>query len=189
MAVQEVLVSPAGPPPAARALAGVMQVLQLAGKLLLVGWVLVALAVVLFSFGPSLFGYQALIVRSGSMEPAIPTGSVVVDQPVPPNTLQVGDVITFETHDGGVSVVTHRIAEITEAGPSPVFRTKGDANTTIDPTYVRYVNVGWKVIAVVPKAGYLFNALAQPAARGVLIGVPALLLTVSFLRDIWRPRR
>lgn len=162
---------------------------RLTGTLVLGGWVLIALAVVLFSFGPRAVGHQVLIVRSGSMEPAIMTGSVVVVQPVPPSALDVGDVITFEPADGTGKVVTHRIVEIVEEGASPTFRTKGDANNALDAFPVRYVNTGWRVIGSVPYAGYLFNALSRPEARAILVGVPALLLGASFLRDIWRPGR
>lgn len=156
------------------------------GMVVLAGWVLIALAVVLFSFGPRVFGHQVLIVRSGSMEPAIMTGSVVVVQPVSPNALKVGDVITFEPADGTGKVVTHRIVEVVEESSAPTFRTKGDANNALDAFPVRYVNTGWRVIGSVPYAGYLFNTLSRPEARAVLVGVPALLLGASFLRDVWR---
>ena len=56
------------------------------GKVLGVGWAVTAFAVIAFSLLPRVAGYQMLIVRSGSMEPAIRTGSTVLVQPVAPTT-------------------------------------------------------------------------------------------------------
>lgn len=55
---------------------------------------------------PSVLGYQMYIVLSGSMSPAIETGSIAVVKPVAPESIQVGDVITFD--GGSSSVTTHR---------------------------------------------------------------------------------
>lgn len=158
---------------------------------LLVGllWVLAALAVAAFSFGPRAIGYQALIVRSGSMEPAIRTGSVVLVQPVPASSLKVGDVITYERAGETVIVVTHRIVGILQGGPTPTFQTQGDASGAPDPYTVTYPGTGWKVIWTLPFAGYFFNSLAHPLARALLVGVPAAILSISFLADIWRGKR
>lgn len=163
--------------------------LRWTGLVLVATWTITAIAVVLFSLGPRAFGRQTLVVRSGSMEPAIPTGSVVVVRPVRPETLRIGDVITFERSDGDVAVVTHRIVDVLRSGPSPIFQTQGDANAAPDPMPVQYRNQGWLVTAVVPYAGYFLNALSHPLARAALIGIPALLLVASFLRDLWGPGR
>lgn len=152
-------------------------------------WIASAVAVVALSTVPRLTGHELFIVRSGSMEPAIQTGSVVVVRPVLPATLRAGDVITFDRTDGLAVTVTHRIVAI-EGNPSnPTFRTKGDANANEDPVPVSYTGMGGKVVASIPYLGYVQNALSQPLARALLIGPPAVILTWSYLRDLWRPRR
>jgi signal peptidase I len=156
---------------------------------LLVCWTLAACAVVGLSVVPRLFGAQILIVRSGSMAPAIPTGSIVVVRAVPPATLRVGDVITFERAEGIVATITHRVVAVEGNPASPTFHTKGDANAAEDPVTVTYAGMGGKVVASVPYLGYVQNTLGQPLARGLLIGAPAVALTWSYLRDLWRPRR
>ena len=176
-------------------------VLRTAGTVLLTFWILCAVAVMGFSFAPRLINHQLLIVRSGSMEPAIRTGSVVLVRPVPPQTLTVGDVITYERPDSQDMIVTHRVVEVLDptasaalpgspavpvGGAGPAFRTKGDANGVADSYAVQYRDTGWKVVASVPYAGYFYNALSHPSARALLVGVPAVLLSVSFLRDLWR---
>ena len=159
------------------------------GRVLGVCWAITAFAVIAFSLLPRLAGYQMLIVRSGSMEPTISTGSTVLVQPVAPATLRVGDVITFERSDGPPVMVTHRIVEVLDAGPPPTFRTKGDANTTVDPYTVTFHSTGGKVVFAVPYAGYFYNALAMPGVRLVMIGVPVVFLSGTFLRDIWKGGR
>ena len=162
----------------------------LIGNATLVLWVMVVLTVIALSQGPRLAGYRLFIVRSGSMEPSIPTGSAVLVRPVPPEMLRVGDVITFERSEAGLPpvMVTHRIDEVVQPGPPVVFRTKGDANSAPDPGTVSFVGEGGKVEAHLPLVGYALNSLGHPAARLALIGVPALLLGASFIRDLWRGR-
>lgn len=169
---------------------GIRRTLGLFGNAILVVWVVVVLAVIGLSQGPRLAGYRLFVVRSGSMEPAIPTGSAVLVRPVAPETLRVGDVITFERSDAGLApiMVTHRIVEVAQVGPPAVFRTQGDANNAPDPTTVSFVGEGGKVEAHLPFVGYALNYTGQPAVRLALIGVPALLLGASFIRDMWRGR-
>lgn len=54
---------------------------------------------------PRLLGYEVYVVVSGSMEPAIPVGSALYVEIVPPEEVEVGDVIAF--YDRG-AVITHR---------------------------------------------------------------------------------
>ena len=58
---------------------------------------------------PHLLGYEQYVVVSGSMEPAIPVGSLVMAKPVKPAELQVGDVIVFYTERHIDTPVTHRV--------------------------------------------------------------------------------
>lgn len=44
---------------------------------------------------PRLFGYHIYTVISGSMEPAIPTGSLVYIQEMEPEDVEADDVIAF----------------------------------------------------------------------------------------------
>lgn len=103
------------------------------------GWVLFA-AVVLPLFGalvsvhlaksrgdiPMLLGFQLYVVDSGSMEPTLPVGAVILSrQPPHANKLQVKDIVIFKTASG--SIVTHRIIEvITDEQGDVRYRTKGD---------------------------------------------------------------
>ena len=88
-------------------------------------------------------------VYTGSMEPAIPVGSVVVIKPVDPETLKIGDIICFQLSQP--TSITHRIINITDQG----FITKGDANEDPDQWIVKKENVIGKAIFTIPYIGYL----------------------------------
>src|SRR5437870_5307903 len=74
------------------------------------------LIVLLFasSVVPSVLGYRAMIVTSGSMAPAIHAGDAVLVRPEPPSSIAVGDVVTFSiaTMEGrGMGTTTHRVID------------------------------------------------------------------------------
>jgi signal peptidase len=128
---------------------------------------------------PALAGGRTLTVLSGSMEPAIGTGSVVVIRPVAPEELQASDVISFTTQEPGgpVAVVTHRIAEVRKGQDGPEFVTRGDANDTNDPETVRAVNVQGEVWYHVPWFGHLRDVLFS--RTGLMFGAAAVLLVIG----------
>ena len=75
---------------------------------------------------PKAFGYNIYTVISGSMEPAIPVGSLVYVKYQEPETIQKKDVIAFYGAKDASSIVTHRV--VTNKKLSGEFITKGDAN-------------------------------------------------------------
>ena len=88
--------------------------------------ILAALLIIASSF--NLFGYQAYVVKSGSMEPKIKTGSVVINQKT--DSYNIDDVITFKSDPD--SNVTHRIVDIEAKDDSKTYIVKGDANQSVD---------------------------------------------------------
>ena len=76
---------------------------------------------------PSLFGiYQLYSVETGSMEPTLTVGSVIICKKTKyPDRLAVDQIVTFQTLSG--TVVTHRIIETTtNENGNTAYRTKGD---------------------------------------------------------------
>jgi len=111
-------------------------------------------------------------VYSGSMEPAIPVGGIVVVKPVNPETLREGDIICFRFSES--TSVTHRIVNVTDEG----FRTKGDANEGPDQGMVEKENVIGKVIFIVPFIGYLGYFVRTPIGFILLVILPAGLIII-----------
>ena len=124
-------------------------------------------------------------VYTGSMEPAIPVGSVVVIKPVDTETLKVGDIICFKTESEHATTVTHRIFNITNEG----IITKGDANEDPDTWAVRKENVIGKVIAIIPFVGYVGYFVRTPVGFILLIVIPASLIIIMEIRNIAKELR
>ena len=74
---------------------------------------------------PKAFGFQIYTVISGSMEPAIPTGSLVYVRHEEPDTIVKDDVIAFYSNNADGSIITHRV--VSNSPAMGQFITKGDA--------------------------------------------------------------
>lgn len=121
---------------------------------------------------------QALVVTSGSMEPEISAGDILIARPVPAAEIVVGDVVSMSTPALGATV-THRVVEVTADG----FILQGDANATADPQPYPAPEQVWRLAAVVPAAGSVLLSLRNPTTL-VSLGVVVLaLLAASFLPD------
>lgn len=129
---------------------------------------------------------QIKIVESGSMEPTILTGSLVIIKPA--TSYAVGDIITFTSVSADVPT-THRIVAIREASGQKFFMTKGDANEEADTNETALRSVIGKVALVVPYVGFVLDFARQPIGFGLLIVLPALLIIWSELEKIWREVR
>jgi signal peptidase len=78
---------------------------------------------------PDVAGALPLIVLTDSMYPVIQSGDLIICHTEEPENIQVGDVIAFFDPAGnGITIVTHRVIEVTENG----WRTKGDNNNAED---------------------------------------------------------
>lgn len=92
----------------------------------------------------SVAGYSLFRVATGSMEPEIPVGAILVCKEVPIDTLELGDIINYYSREPGHfdRIITHRIIGIT-TGENGALRmeTKGDANLVSDPYFVTEENL------------------------------------------------
>jgi signal peptidase len=149
---------------------------------------LVVLGLVAITIGPRLLPYQALIVRSGSMSPTIPTGSIVFYTKIASAKVKVGDVIAFSKPGDPTEKVTHRVYQIGHSATGEYFTTKGDANGTPDDWRVPAVGTGWIARFHVPAIGYALVDLQSTLARLLLLVIPAILLGAITLYEIWQDR-
>lgn len=133
----------------------------------------VALLLIISIF-PITGNYKVMIVQSGSMEPTIKTGSIVIVKPAP--SYGVGEVITFGPTPKGKIPTTHRIVAETTRNGMAAYTTKGDSNDTADLKEVLQKDVLGKVYLSVPFVGYALAAAKEPVGFLVLIVVPALLI-------------
>ena len=160
--------------------------------------IMAVISVVIFIFGltifvsvlrasagkaPSVFGFSVLQVTSGSMEPEIPVGGIVIVRKVKPDSLKVGDVISFYSNDVDISgkVNTHSIIEIkqSESGEK-IFRTKGDANEYADTAAVFEIDlVGKMIMNLGSVGGSVFDVLRNPTIILIFIVLPLIFITLG----------
>jgi signal peptidase len=149
----------------------------------------VVIGLLALTIGPRLLPYQALVVRSGSMAPTIPTGSVVFYQKVSADKVKVGQIIVFNRPGVTSERVTHRVYKIATGPTGRYFITKGDANGAADDWQIPAVGTGWVAGFHVPVVGYVLADLQSTTARLLLLLIPALGLGLITLYEIWRDRR
>lgn len=118
------------------------------------------------------FGYQIKSVLSGSMEPAIQTGSVIsIKETGADHHFAKDDVITFITDDD--MIVTHRINQVQNDGKSYI--TKGDANDAVDLEPVRQENIiGMYSGFTIPYLGYVANFVNSGKGAALLFILPGI---------------
>lgn len=128
----------------------------------------------------SLFGYKAFIVLSDSMSATdFSAGDLVLSKEVDPATLQVGDIISFQSTDPDNygEVVTHKIRELTtDENGNPGFITYGTTTDTNDENIVTYDFVLGKYQTKLPGVGKFFQFLKTTPGYIVCIFLPFLLL-------------
>ena len=124
-----------------------------------------------------LLGYEVKVVKSGSMEPAINVGGIVVVAAA--QSYKVGDIITFGADTWRRIPVTHRIVEVVPTGMTTSYRTKGDANEEPDNKLVRHGDIIGKVAFDLPFVGYAINFARTPIGFILLVGIPALLIVLD----------
>ena len=130
---------------------------------------------------------QLLTVVSGSMQPALPLGSLVVVVPRDADAVRIGDVITFSPPGDDMRTVTHRVVDVQGTGGDVSVRTRGDANQVPDPWTLHFpTGRAWVVVADAPWVGRPWLWLAQPMHRELVLVPAALLVTLMWLTTIWR---
>ena len=131
---------------------------------------------------PKAFGYNIYTVISGSMEPAIPVGSLVYVKYQEPETIQKKDVIAFYGAKDASSIVTHRV--VTNKKLSGEFITKGDANQTKDMNPVNYNNYMGKVVLSIPVIGGIAQSLTTGSGKIALFCLIAFILLLEILGSL-----
>ena len=132
-------------------------------------------------------GYDVRIVQSGSMEPVISTGSVVVIRAE--ERYAVGDIITFTGSSRDGLPTTHRIIADTVQNGELAYTTKGDANETADIEPVRLSSILGTVLVSIPYLGYVLDFARQPLGFALLIGIPAALIFIEEGSNIYKALR
>jgi signal peptidase I len=155
-----------------------------------IGWaVLVAGALLaLVLAGPIALGDHPHTDLSGSMEPVISPGDVVMDEQIAPWEAKVGDIVTFRDPQEQSKLLTHRVVSIRGQGSTLGFVTQGDANNTQEHWQVPATGQIGRVMYTVPWVGHVAVFARTKLGWMLMIGIPLLLIALEEMFRIWRPR-
>jgi signal peptidase I len=135
-------------------------------------------------------GYAPIVVLGGSMEPTYHIGSILFVRRVNPESVHVGNVITFASPSNVAgregTLTTHRVVSIDRSSGQPVFRTKGDANSSDDDWSVPADTVVGQGVFTVPYVGYFSNFVRSRTGFLALVIGPGILFVILEILSIVR---
>jgi signal peptidase I len=136
---------------------------------------------------PTMAGYKLMTVLSGSMEPAIHVGDVIIARTASPaDEIREGDVITYRTRENPNMLITHRVISITKTAGRTTYLTKGDNNPGADTAGVTpdqlVAMYRWRL----PYFGYLVQFIRKPLGIVLFVILPGLYLIGMELRKMWQ---
>lgn len=154
----------------------ISKVLDISGNLLLVLVILICVPLTV----PRVLGFNIYSVISGSMEPAIPTGSLIYVKDATPTELQKGDIIAFYGTENQGSIITHRVFDNRIVEGELI--TKGDANDKPDVNPVKFTSVIGKVTYHIPFIGVIGQFVSNTIGKvfiGLLIALKLIFSIIS----------
>lgn len=134
-------------------------------------------------------GYSVFRVVTGSMEPTIPVGALLLTEHVTMQEVQEGDIICFLAQESAIlgKMMTHRVVGIyTAIDGSLFFETKGDANLSMDGYFVTESNFVGEVIWYTGETNVLtgiFSFFTNKIGFLACILIPCLVLSGLILKD------
>ena len=138
---------------------------------------LVAVAMVVSAL-PISDNFQIKVVQSGSMEPDIKMGGLIIIKPT--SQYKIGDVITFsgnfKNNKGESLPITHRIVEMGVTSGEPFYVTKGDANGNSDTRHIAQREIIGKVLFSIPYLGYVVETSRRSYGLFAIIIIPAAII-------------
>lgn len=157
----------------------------------LLAWLYLYLLVLLgawLAIGMLATGWQPLVITSGSMQPTLRPGDVVlIAEPSGPVAQRT--VITFEAAGDPNQRITHRVYEVGDGA----YVTKGDANPTIDSERVPFESVEGVGRLVVPLVGLPMLWAQQGDSAALLswavVSLASLAVALSSAGSLWRRDR
>lgn len=130
-------------------------------------------------------GIRFYSVLTGSMEPALPRGSLVLaKEPNEGFNPKSGDILTFQQPGSPDRLITHRLIGTAQVGPATFYKTKGDANNSPDPWQVSYGQIKAKEIFSIPILGNLVTLLNTKTGIALFVLVPVAILAFQDVYQI-----
>ena len=153
---------------------------------LLIAFILVSFALsVTFTYYRSqnklvnIFGYSVCYVITGSMEPELQVGDVILIKEMSADQILEGFIITYESRSGSMAgnYITHRVDSVQEPlteNDEYYFRTKGDANSVVDAEIITIDQIKGVYQKKLPLLQFIVSMLSNPIIFIFAIIIPLL---------------
>jgi len=171
-------------------LATVKNVLKVLKNVVCVTIIVFLVAIVAFTFfqrvtnaTPNILGFSFFRVSSGSMMPALEIGDIILCKQVPPETLQIGDIVTYNGTKGELAgkVITHQVVSAPyETQGVYHIQTKGIVSGAINDPEITQDQLLGKMITKIPFINEVYNIFITP--WGLLIFI--FLLCILFSSEV-----
>ena len=122
---------------------------------------------------PMPFGYGGAVVLSGSMEPVMSKGDLIIVSESKP--YDINDIVVFQDKS---SLVVHRVIAV----DSDTITTKGDANNTEDNPVSKSAVKG-TVVAVIPSVGTIVSFIKTPIGTILIVAAAIVLVELPYRRE------
>lgn len=123
-----------------------------------------------------LIGYRNFTILTGSMEPVIKPGDIVIIKKVNPAKIKENDIITYKLD---ATYITHRVIKIKDGN----FITKGDNNNIEDSIPVSGEQVVGIEKVLIPKLGYFIAFISRTAVKAILVSILCVLIALDILNN------
>lgn len=136
----------------------------------------------------SLFKKSFFRVITGSMEPTISVGELIITDNVDISEVKVDDVISFKSRAAEMfgAIITHRVTEVkTNDAGKVMLVSKGDANLSVDSHYVLEENFIGKVVwnSGDSKISNVVGFLSSPSGFFICIVLPCVFIFLGVLHE------
>ena len=137
---------------------------------------------------PDIMGIKPFIVLTGSMEPIIKVGDLVIVEEIDENELKIDDIIAFRYTKEDV-VLIHRIVGIEEYEGKTLFTTKGDNNQTEDKLNIEDKNIEGIYSFRLSKIGAIAMFIRTPQGIAIwLLSIATIFFSWQFIKSLKREK-
>lgn len=127
----------------------------------------------------TMFGYSVCYVVTGSMQPTLNVGDVILIKGVEnQGDIDVGDIVTYKSTQGAFagSYITHRVVQIVINNGEYQYIMRGDDNPANDTEYINLEKVTGVYIKNIVFIQFLFGVLSNPIIFILIVVVPLLII-------------
>ena len=123
------------------------------------------------------WGYKFSIVMTGTMQPDINIGDIIIEKKVTQNEIQVGDMISYNIAGTNTSI-THKVTKVINENGEKSFKTKGNNYNFEDPELVHYDMIEGKICKSITGLGVVIPYIFSKTGLAILAFI---ILTCYFM--------